>query len=245
MLLPGSVLDPGRRLQSGPGLNGFGTGYRSPSGRGVPEPAGDCTGSVRAIRPSAWRTAPHRRTRPDRQHPCKNSVGHGLLRIGQFWACQARHLGGPPLSRGARSGAGAWLAAGVTGPSGWTQRSSSHLRRGRTDTDARDRRLSHADADHKKRCRGHGRETTACSQGPRQPAAPGPAAAGRADNDGCVRRVAARPGASEPADVAALVVRYAARRSATPEPATALTSRAEHPVLRASTAVRPIATKHA
>ncbi len=42
MLLPGSVLDAGRRRQSGPGLNGFGTGYRSASGRGVPEPAGDC-----------------------------------------------------------------------------------------------------------------------------------------------------------------------------------------------------------
>jgi hypothetical protein len=38
MLLPGSVLDVGRRRQSGPGLNGFGTGYRSASGRSEPEP---------------------------------------------------------------------------------------------------------------------------------------------------------------------------------------------------------------
>ena len=33
MLLPGSVLDAGRKRQSSPGLNGVGTGYRAASGR--------------------------------------------------------------------------------------------------------------------------------------------------------------------------------------------------------------------
>ena len=112
--------------------------------------------SVQAARPTAGRTAPHSghprivsiRIRTRRPRACPHRP---VLRA------PARHLGGPPLSRGARSGAGAWLAAGVTGSSGWTQRSGSHLRRGRADTDAHDRRLPHADADQKERYRRHGR----------------------------------------------------------------------------------------
>jgi len=150
------VLDPGRGRQSGPGLNGFGTGYRPPSGRGVPEPAGDCAPLSAGCPAHRMANSPAQRT------PRIVSI---RIRTRRPWACPhrpvlrapARHLGGPPLSRGARSGAGAWLAAGVTGSSGWTQRSGSHQRRGRADTDAHDRRPSHADADHEKRCRGHGR----------------------------------------------------------------------------------------
>jgi len=69
MLLPGSVLDVGRRRQSGPGLNGFGTGYRSASGRGVPEPAGDCVRLSAGYPAYRMANSPAQRTRPDRQHP--------------------------------------------------------------------------------------------------------------------------------------------------------------------------------
>jgi hypothetical protein len=55
---------------------------------------------------------------------------------------------------------------------GRTQRPGSHLRHGRADTDARDRRLPQADSGHRERYRRHGRETTARSQRRLQPAVP-------------------------------------------------------------------------
>lgn len=68
------------------------------------------------------------------------------------------------MATAARSGAGISLAADVPGSSGWTQRPGSHLRHGRADTDAHDRRLPQADAGHKERYRRHGQETTPRSQ---------------------------------------------------------------------------------
>jgi len=45
-------------------------------------------GSVQVIRPNAWRTAPDSGHAQIVSIRSKNSVGHGRVRIGRFWACQ-------------------------------------------------------------------------------------------------------------------------------------------------------------
>jgi hypothetical protein len=105
MLLPGSVLDAGRRRQSGPGQNGFGTGCRSASGRGVPEPAGDR--ARLSVGYPAYRMAnsPHSGYVRIVSIRTKNSADHGRVRIGRFWACQhGKRLPrlGRPLTRNRR-----------------------------------------------------------------------------------------------------------------------------------------------
>lgn len=133
-----------------PGLNGAGTGYRPRQAAAYP---GNCAplsaGPIASIREGLR----HRRVR---------------VRTDQFCACQHG-----TLATAARSGAGVRLAADVTGSSGWTQRPGSHLRRGRADTDARDRRLPQADAGHKERYRRHGRENDRALTRAAAPSRPG------------------------------------------------------------------------